>query len=248
MLSTQYFDAISKLYVTYFNRPADVLGHEYWQTVAVNNGGNLNAIADQFAQSQEFLNMYAGHDATAIVNRTYAFLFNHPADASGLQFWSSAINEGRVTLGNVVKEIANAAQGQDYRALELKTWAASAFTSEVHKQEEIGRPYGGDFYDSPAEANAARVWLSYIWDENSFTATMQPNLRDAVLNIFEVDGQARVTQNFSPTAFDDSLSVVFSDDYNSSDTSSDAAPESHLTAPHPEVTIVGTPEFSDPMM
>jgi len=249
MLNTNYFDAITKLYTTYFNRPADVIGHEYWQTVAVNNGGNLNAIADTFAQSQEFLNHYSGLNSAAIVNRTYEYFFAHGPDAGGLNFWTAALDEGRVTLGNVVKEIANSAQGQDYRTLELKNWASARFTWEVdHYEQQFGGLFAG-----AVEIDAARDWLNVIYDENSYVHfTTNPRLRDVVLEIMYLEelGPSTKSQDIA-MSFEHLESVVnssyfLSDFDNQVESSSEIAVDSAV--PHTEVEIVGTAEFAWPMV
>jgi hypothetical protein len=209
-----YTNDIEKLYVIFFNRPADTSGFLYWHDVAVNNGGNFNAIAQTFAQSQEFLDLYAGHDTAGLVNRAYISLFSHNADPSGLQYWTNAINSGQVNLGDAVMAIANGARGQDYRTLELKTWAAGAFTGEVGRQEQYWAERGYTVkYGGSVENEAARLWLMNIYDDTSHaTHTIPGNITKTVRSIIDLEQTFSLSSFMQSASYDKFSPIDFADE------------------------------------
>ena len=71
----------------------------------------------------------AGVDA--FIEAVYKDLFNHAADAAGLQFWQTAILTGAVEVGAAVYDIGNGALGSDQTILGNKITAATYFTSHT---------------------------------------------------------------------------------------------------------------------
>jgi hypothetical protein len=72
--------ALQKLYVAYFNRPADPDGLAYWGSVLNAGSANLNSVSAAFARSPEYQNIFANLDATQIVTRIYHNLFARAPD------------------------------------------------------------------------------------------------------------------------------------------------------------------------
>lgn len=198
--ATPYLGAVSELYTIYLNRPGEVAGLNYWQGYAVQVGGNMAELHRAFATSAEFQSLYAGHDAAAIVNRAHAFLFNHGADQASLQLWTSALNSGQLNVGTVVQAIAESAQGADLHSLQLKSGAGLMFSKEADKWE----PY--ESYNGPVETQAARDWMAYIWDSNSYAISITTyGLYSTVRDIITL-------QNFSGASFDNKVSALVIDD------------------------------------
>lgn len=50
---------IQQLYVSYFNRPADLDGLAYWKSI-LQTGYPISAIANSFSASAEFNSIYSG--------------------------------------------------------------------------------------------------------------------------------------------------------------------------------------------
>jgi len=70
-------DAVQRLYVAYFNRPADPGGLAYWEGLLPSTAATqaqLAAIAAGFSGSQEYAALYAGQTDTEIVNSLYTNL------------------------------------------------------------------------------------------------------------------------------------------------------------------------------
>lgn len=174
-----YTDAIQKLYVAYFNRPADYEGLAFWEKVLVGNGGNLAFVSSTFAKSNEYQQQIAGKSYFQIVNQIYQNLFNRDADVTGLEFWAARLREGTFTVDQIVKVIADNASDTDAKDKTIyanKVAAATAFTAELNTAAEI-IGYSGD------KANAAaKVWLSGVSTTESLNAAIQPAALNASIN------------------------------------------------------------------
>ena len=130
-------NAVQKLYVAYFNRPADTLGLNYWVSVVNAAGGNTAAVSAAFASSTEYAATYAGMSTAARVDAIYTNLFGRGAEPAGLTYWGGLIESGRISISNAVTQIANGAQGTDLTAYNNKVTAATAFTAALDTTAEI---------------------------------------------------------------------------------------------------------------
>ncbi len=90
-----YTNAIQKLYVAYFSRPADVAGLAYWDGVVSAANGSTAAVSAAFAASAEYKAAYAGLDAYATVDKVYLNLFGRHAEPAGLNFWGQNLLNGK---------------------------------------------------------------------------------------------------------------------------------------------------------
>ena len=171
MAVIDYTNDIQKLYVAYFNRPADYEGLAFWNTVLNNNGGNLAFVSATFAKSPEYAEQNAGKSYFQIVNQIYQNLFNRDADVQGLEFWAARLREGTFTVDQIVKVIADNASDTDAKdktTYENKVAAAKAFSAELNTAAEI---IG---YTGNAANNAAKTWLSTVSTTASLNAAIAP--------------------------------------------------------------------------
>ncbi len=171
MAVIDYTNDIQKLYVAYFNRPADYEGLAFWNTVLNNNGGNLAFVSNTFAKSPEYAEQNAGKSYFQIVNQIYQNLFNRDADVQGLEFWAARLREGTFTVDQIVKVIADNASdtnAQDKTTYANKVAAAKAFSAELNTASEI---IG---YTGNAANNAAKTWLSTVSTTASLNAAITP--------------------------------------------------------------------------
>lgn len=163
-------EAVQKLYVAYFNRPADYTGLKFWEEKMA-AGVSLEAIANSFAQSPEYKQTYAGKTNFEIINQIYLNLFNREADLGGAEHWDRLLTNGTFTIDEIVTIIGDTAtdtEAKDKTTLANKIAAATAFSAQLDTvAEAIG--YGGD------KANqAAKNWLSEIGTKESLDAALQP--------------------------------------------------------------------------
>ena len=157
---------IQQLYVAYFSRPADATGLAYWETVVAAQNGSTTAVSAAFAASAEYTAAYAGLSNDQIVNTVYTNLFGHSADVAGLTYWSNLLTGGKITISNVVTQIAAGALTTDATALTQKVAASVAFTVALDTTAEI---LG---YSGTGAIAAAKAWLAGVTDATTEAAAL----------------------------------------------------------------------------
>ncbi len=182
---------VQQLYVAYFNRPADAAGLNYWESVVEANGGSTTAVSAAFAASAEYTAAYAGLSTAAIVNRVYQNLFGREAEPAGLLYWSLLLDQGAISISNVVTVIAVGAQGSDATAYNNKVAGATLFTDSLDTTEQILA------YDGAAANAVARGFITSITDDASFAnavaaGAFQTTL-DAVVTAFNSSANTPTT-------------------------------------------------------
>jgi hypothetical protein len=190
-----YTDAVQKLYVAYFNRPADAAGLTYWEGVVAAAKGSTAAVSAAFAASDEYKAAYAGKDAYNVIAQVYQNLFGHAPDLAGLTFWGQGLLNKAFTVDTAVTEIAKGALGTDLVAYNNKVAAATAFTAALDTPAEV-LGYSGN-----AANLAAKNWMAGITDNASLTAALA-NLDATVLS---VTTPVPVAQSFTLTAGVDTI-------------------------------------------
>jgi hypothetical protein len=161
-----YTDAVQKLYVAYFNRPADAAGLTYWEGVVTGAKGSTAAVSAAFAASAEYKAAYAGMDAYNVIATVYQNLFGHAPDLAGLTFWGQGLLNKAFTVDTAVTEIAKGALGSDLVAYNNKVAAATAFTAALDTPAEV-LGYNGD-----AANLLAKNWMKGITDNASLTSAL----------------------------------------------------------------------------
>ncbi|MGI4718334.1 MAG: DUF4214 domain-containing protein [Janthinobacterium lividum] len=213
-----YTDAIQKLYVAYFNRPADYEGLAFWEKVLTANGGDISIVSRAHAASPEYQEQVAGKSNFQIVNQIYNNLFNRDADVEGLQFWADRLAEGTFTVDQIVKVIADNASDTDAKdatTYKNKVAAATAFTAELDTASEI-IGYSGD------KANqAAKDWLSTIGTDESLADAIAPEAIAATVSTV-VSASNPATQ-FSLTEGVDNYTGTFGSDVVTASASGEAS-------------------------
>jgi hypothetical protein len=207
-MATTYYTDIQKLYVAYFNRPADVAGLQFWETVVENAKGSTAAVSAAFAGSAEYKAAYANMDAYHVVNAVYNNLFGHDADLPGLNFWATNLAAGKFTVDQAVTTIAAGAQGSDATTYNNRVAAATAFTNLLATTTAGTLDYTG-----AAANNAAKAFLNGVTDNASLTAAIDPaalaNSTQGVINAY-LDS---IGQKFSLTTGIDTLIGTAGNDY-----------------------------------
>jgi hypothetical protein len=196
---------VQKLYIAYFNRPADYFGLQFQVQAA--NATSLAAVANSFANSPEFLSEYAGKTDAQFVNALYVNLFGREADLPGLSFWINLLNTGVVTKGTIAIEMLKGAINQDAIAISSKVAAAEAFYAAIDTTAEA-TAYSG------AAANAvAKAFLAGITTPEALAAAIAPATLAATLTAVVTAGSpAPVDTTFNTTVgVDTFLGTVGSD-------------------------------------
>lgn len=151
---------LNKAYLAYFGRPADLTGKTYFATLEQAD------VIKAFDASAESKALY-GNDAAAKVNAIYNNLFNRDAEPAGLVYWTTLINQGRVTPAGAAFSILNGALGTDATAVSNKLAASAAFVTAMDTTSELVGYSGMD------AAASARNWLKAVGsDAASLTAAV----------------------------------------------------------------------------
>jgi hypothetical protein len=189
-----YTEAVQKLYVAYFSRPADTAGLTYWEGVVAANGGSTAAVSTAFAASKEYTDTFAGQSQYQVVNTVYMNLFGRAAEPAALAFWGQALVRGDVSIASAVTTIAGAAQGTDATFYGNKVKAATAFTEALDTSAEI---LG---YTGTGANLAAKTFLAGITTDASLTTAIVPSTLNSSIATVIQTGSSSTGQSFSLTS------------------------------------------------
>ncbi len=163
-----YTEAVQKLYVAYFSRPADPAGLAYWKQVVSDAKGDVSAIAAAFAASQEYRDTYAGKSGVDVIDTIYRNLFGRTPEPAGLEYWGKALDTGAITVDNAVQRISLAAAGDDTISFASKVAASDAFTSA------LDMPFEADAYVGVKANAVAKEWLAGITTGTALAKAIEP--------------------------------------------------------------------------
>lgn len=194
---------IQAAYVTFFNRPADVAGLNYWSTYA---GSDVD-LYNTFAQSAEYTSLFAGQNNTATVNTIYGNLLGRTPDVAGLNYWVSKLDTGALTIGTIANAIKTGALGTDATTVTNKTTAATTFTAALDTTAEITG------YASPSASSLAAVktWLAAVTTD----ATLATQIASGALTTITTTaatGSAATGSTFTLTTSADNITGTSGDD------------------------------------
>ena len=192
-MATTYYNDLQKLYVAYFNRPADTAGLNYYETVLEGTKGDAKALATTmanisagFAASPEYKAAYANMSNADIVNTIYMNIFGHAADDAGKKFYADLLDSKKLTIDNVVTQVAGGAQGSDLTAFNNKVNASLAFTTALGATNS----YSGD------KANVeAKAFLSKVTDNASYASQTDPVILSTTIAKVNLAGTAFTLQS-----------------------------------------------------
>ncbi|MDF3435196.1 DUF4214 domain-containing protein [Sulfitobacter sp. KE42] len=132
--------ALTAIYIGYYDRAADPAGLAFWEDVVDADGFNLVSITTLFAsasETQALFPFFADPSSTtpsAFITQLYQNLFNRDPDAAGLAFWTEQLQnavdgvEGALTVGQIITSIIEGAQGDDATIIMNKITVALDWT------------------------------------------------------------------------------------------------------------------------
>ena len=105
--------AVARLYHAYLLRTPDFAGLKFWmkRRATPKTPWTLNSISSYFAGSSEFVNKYGSLDNSDFVNQVYLNVLGRPADAAGLNYYVSRLNNRTYTRGRVMTAFS---EGSEY--------------------------------------------------------------------------------------------------------------------------------------
>jgi|GEM_PF-533167 len=165
-------DAVQRLYVAYFNRPADPASLAVYEAMLPSDQAatqaELQVIAEQyFSPSAEYASRYDGLSNAEIINTMYNNLFGRDAEPAGLLSWTGKLDSGAETFASIALQLSYSAQGTDADAVAAKITAANAFTTEVASTSANIIGFSG--MDAAA---SSRSWLATVTDDATATSAV----------------------------------------------------------------------------
>ncbi|OEZ99195.1 DUF4214 domain-containing protein [Duganella sp. HH101] len=116
---------IEKLYIEFFNRPADAGGLQFYVN-AVNNGATITQVAHAMENSAEYKANFTTQWSTGVessVDHAFMNMFDHHASMQELNVWGYKFMDALVNhtpTSDVIMQIADAATGADLQHLMQK--------------------------------------------------------------------------------------------------------------------------------
>lgn len=136
--------ALTAIYIGYYDRAADPAGLAFWEDVVGEDGFNLVSITTLFAaasETQALFPFFADPSSTtpsAFITQLYQNLFNRDPDAAGLAFWTEQLQnavdgaEGALTVGQIITSIIEGAQEADAAIIMNKIDVALDWTDSAN--------------------------------------------------------------------------------------------------------------------
>lgn len=151
---TIYSSTVNSFYLAFYGRPADPAGLAFWAEQLANNDGDLSAITQAFATSEEAQVRFGTDTVAEGISEIYQALFNRVPDTVGLTYWTNVLAQGNASLADVSIAIMNGAEGIDKSLTALRQTAVDAFTAQVEAS--------GSLYSGYASVEAARILVRAI--------------------------------------------------------------------------------------
>ena len=154
-----YFDTVQKIYIGYYQRPADPAGLIYWANDFLKY--DLMDLIKPFASAPESQTLYGtinNNNIESVINQIYNSLFGRDAEPDGLKYWADEFRAGVHTPATIMLNILFGARYADLQSINNKVIAANLFTRTIDPDlngANYQATYAGDF-----DFNKAREFLS----------------------------------------------------------------------------------------
>jgi hypothetical protein len=145
---------VQKLYIAYYQRPADYAGLQYWSDRVDKEG--VSNVVNAYATSAESVSLYGSLALQAQIDAVYRAAFGRAAETAGLQYYINEINAGRLTIGKMALAVLDGATGTDATTLASKLAVAGAYTDALSDNAGILK-YAGE-----SSATTARIFLAAV--------------------------------------------------------------------------------------
>jgi len=130
MAIADQISTVQEFYISYYGRPGDPAGVQYWAE-RFDLSDNLDDVLAAFGASDEYTNNFGSLSNTELVENLYQQTFGRAADAEGLAFYVDLLDTEEATLGSIAKQIVDGATGDDVTILANKVTVAQTYTDAV---------------------------------------------------------------------------------------------------------------------
>jgi hypothetical protein len=145
MATQASIEAVQKMYIAYYGRPADQSGLTAWADALDAANGDMSAIVEAFGTSAEATARFGGQSSAETITTLYQQMFGRdPESTDILNAWVDQLeNNPAVTLQSIALDLLSGAQNDDAAAINNKLTIAQAFTAAMDTTEEQ-TAYAGD--------------------------------------------------------------------------------------------------------
>jgi hypothetical protein len=152
---------VQRLYVAYFNRPADPVSLAVYEAMlptdrAATQAELLVVAETYFSPSAEYTANFTGKSNSQTVNTLYQNIFGRDAEAAGLIDWATKLTDGSITVAELALQLSYSAQGTDAAVVDARIEAATTFTNNLNTAEE------STGYSGAAAAAQGKTYLAQI--------------------------------------------------------------------------------------
>lgn len=188
VVAVDYFDAVQRIYIAFYQRPADPGGMKYWAARIEAADGDVTTVIDAFANSREATSLYGEITKDVIgdvIEKIYLAVFGRAADMAGKVYYEAEFAKGSISAGNIALAILSAARNQDKTAIANKVAVANEFTQKVDGHSFDDSKFGSGLdsqfaYGGETAAAAARAFLAGVTDDLD-TVPDSVDVRDILL-------------------------------------------------------------------
>ena len=210
--------AVQRLYVAYFNRPADPVSLAVYEAMlpsdTVATQAELLVVAETyFSPSAEYTTNFEGKSNTQIVDQLYQNIFGRSAEADGLISWATKLTDGSITVAELALQLSFSAQGTDATVVNARIDAAVAFTNGLDTAEEI-TGYSGNAAAAEGRTYLAQISGALPTTDEAITAQKDSAITnvDASIAAAVAAGSSTPGSSYSFTTGTDKLSGTNNDD------------------------------------
>ena len=159
-------ELIHKMYIAYYQRPADPAGLNYWVDQLSSNGGGeagWNAVAAAFANAAESSALYGNQTLGQKISAIYEAAFERSASADEVSFWeASGFNAAQIGFA-----LVNGAQNDDLSTVNKKLAYSTEFVAILDPAGTGSGPFSF-VYDDPA---LGRTLMDPITKDSTVTSS-----------------------------------------------------------------------------
>ena len=222
MAAASYFEQVQKIYIAFYQRPADPAGLLYWSQRIDVAGGDMSAVINAFADSAEAEALYGTIDSDSIgdvIDALYAAMFNRPADEAGKAWYIEQFEAGNITAGEIALAVLEGAKGDDAVAIANKVKVANEFTQQVDGRPLNSPDFGtGTSFNVTYDADDVEAAREILAEVTSSPATVLNSsqvtevLKDKIANPEDPINAQTGGQIFTLTTDADNLTGTNADD------------------------------------
>ncbi len=174
---------VQQLYLTYYGRPADPGGLDFWIETFGHKGQAY--VINKFGISEEYQDRFSDLSNTELVISLYQHIFSRMPDSVGLVFYAGLLDSGEASLLDINVRIINGIEdgSLDHQFMDNKTVAANTITDRI---AELGVEASSEYnYKEESDRTAIDNYFTNITSDietrdKSITVSVIDNLMIAL--------------------------------------------------------------------